>query len=256
VTAALRRALLAAALAAAPAGAAAAGRLQDAGAKELVPPARTEYLGRRIAPTMSFEGGPWLMRATREKEERCEALLQALRLAPGQTVADVGCGNGFYTFRLAALVGPRGKVYAVDIQPEMLAMLAEEAKRRGGAENVESVLGSLVDPRLPEGSLDLAFLVDVYHEFSHPEQMLRALRKALKPGGRIVLVEFRLEDPEVPIKLLHKMSKAQIRKELAANDFELDEEFDELPWQHVMFFRPRRAAPPDERGPTPPAGDR
>ncbi len=205
-----------------------------------LPPALTEYMGRRIAPTMSFEGGPWLMRATREKEERCGELLQALKLKPGQVVADVGCGNGFYTFRLAELVGPKGKVLAVDIQPEMLAMLREESERRGGAENVVPVLGTLVDPRLAEGSVDLAFLVDVYHEFSNPEEMLAAIRKSLKPDGRIVLVEFRLEDPEVPIKLLHKMSKEQMRKELGANGFDVDEEYDALPWQHVVFFTARR----------------
>jgi ubiquinone/menaquinone biosynthesis C-methylase UbiE len=194
---------------------------------------------------MSYEAGPWLVRATRDKEEQCGKLLDALRLAPGQVVADVGCGNGFYTFRLAERVGPEGKVYAVDIQPEMLAMLEEEQKRRlrsGTARNVERVLGTVVDPRLPEASIDLAFLVDVYHEFSHPEQMLAAIRRSLKPGGRVVLAEFRLEDPEVPIKLLHKMSKAQIRKELAANGFEVVEEFDGLPWQHLMFFRPRPPA--------------
>jgi len=221
-------------------------------AKPVAPPASVEpapvsppleYLGRRIAPTMSFEGGPWLMRATREKEERCETLLEALHLKPGQVVADVGCGNGFYTFRLAERVGAKGKIYAVDVQPEMLALLAEQSKLRGDPKNIEAVLGTELDPKLPAGSLDLAFLVDVYHELSHPAEMLAALRKALKPTGRIVLVEFRLEDPEVPIKLLHKMTKAQMKKELAANDFVVDEEFDELPWQHVVFFKP---SPPEK----------
>jgi len=187
------------------------------------------------------------MRATREKEERCEVLLAALRLKPGEVVADVGCGNGFYTFRLAALVGAKGKVYAIDIQPEMLALLGEEAKRRGGAKNVEPVLGTETDPKLPDGSVDLAFLVDVYHEFSRPAEMLAALRRSLKPTGRIVLVEFRREDPEVPIKLLHKMTKEQMKKELAANGFVVDEEFDELPWQHVVFFKPSPPPPAKEQ---------
>jgi ubiquinone/menaquinone biosynthesis C-methylase UbiE len=205
----------------------------------------TEYMGRRIAPFMTFEGGPWLMRATREKEERCSELLAALRLEPGQVVADVGCGNGFYTFKLAELVGEEGRVFAVDIQPEMLAMLEKEAERRGGLGTVETILSTPADPLLPEQSVDLAFLVDVYHELSHPVEMLAALRRSLKPGGRIVIVEFRLEDPEVPIKLLHKMTKAQLVKELAANGFDAVEEFDELPWQHVVFFAPRAQEPVD-----------
>lgn len=211
-----------------------------------LPAPLTEYMGRKIAPFMTFEGGPWLMRATREKEERCSELLAALRLEPGQVVADVGCGNGFYTFKLAELVGAEGRVLAVDIQPEMLAMLEKEAERRGGLGTIETILSTPVDPLLPENSVDLAFLVDVYHELSHPVEMLAALRRALKPGGRIVIVEFRLEDPEVPIKLLHKMTKAQLVKELAANGFDAVEEFDGLPWQHVVFFAPRAQDPVDE----------
>jgi len=201
-----------------------------------LPPPLTEYLGRKIAPTMSYEGGPWLMRIEREKEERCAELLQCLHLKAGQVVADIGCGNGFYTFKLAELVGEKGRVDAVDIQPEMLEMLKAEGKKRGAFANVRPVLGTVVDPKLAPASIDLAFLVDVYHEFDHPVEMLAALKKALKPGGRIVLVEFRLEDKDVPIKLLHKMTKAQMKKEFAANGFDVAEEFDRLPWQHVMFF--------------------
>jgi predicted methyltransferase len=204
-----------------------------------LPPPLHEYLGRKIAPTMSFQAEQWLVRAEREKEERCGELLKALHLKSDQVVADIGCGNGFYTFRLADLVGPKGRVYAVDIQPEMLELLKSEAKRRKTGENVTPVLGTVVDPKLPPASVDLAFLVDVYHEFDHPVEMLAALKKSLKPGGRLVLVEFRLEDPEVPIKLLHRMSKAQMKKEMDANGFDVAEEFDGLPWQHVVFYAPR-----------------
>ena len=205
-----------------------------------LPPPLTTYLGRTIAPTMSYEGGPWLQRVEREKEERCPELLKALHLKEGDVVADVGCGNGFYTFRIAPLVGTTGRVYATDIQPEMLEMLKAEGKKFEKVANVTPVLGTVVDPKLPAASIDLAFLVDVYHEFDHPVEMLAALKKCLKPAGRIVLVEFRLEDPDVPIKLLHKMSKAQMKKELAANGFEAVEEYDGLPWQHVVFFAPKK----------------
>jgi ubiquinone/menaquinone biosynthesis C-methylase UbiE len=200
-----------------------------------VPPPLKEYKGREIAQTMHYLGAPWLTRESREREEDCQTLLAALKLKPGDTVCDMGCGNGFYTLKLAKLVGERGKVIAVDIQREMLEMLKEsaEAEKIG---NIETVLGTVVDPKLPQGSVDLVLLVDVYHEFSHPEQMLAAIRKSLKPRGRVALAEFRAEDPLVPIKPLHKMSKQQIMKEFPPNGFKLVEEFDELPWQHLMFF--------------------
>ena len=205
-----------------------------------LPPPLTTYLGRTIAPTMSYEGGPWLQRVEREKEERCPELLKALHLKEGDVVADVGCGNGFYTYKIAPLVGDKGRVYATDIQPEMLEMLKAEGKKFEKVANVTPVLGTVVDPKLPAASIDLAFLVDVYHEFDHPVEMLAALKKCLKPAGRIVLVEFRLEDPKVPIKVLHRMSKEQMKKELAANGFEAVEEYDALPWQHVVFFSPKK----------------
>jgi ubiquinone/menaquinone biosynthesis C-methylase UbiE len=148
----------------------------------------------------------------------------------------MGSGNGFYTLELARLVGPRGVVYAVDIQPEMLRMLAERAAAAGLA-NIRPVLGTPVDPRLPAGTLDMVLCVDVYHEFSHPEQMLGAIRASLKPAGRLVLAEFRGEDPAVPIKPLHKMTRRQVRAELEPEGFVLDREFDRLPWQHLLFFR-------------------
>ncbi len=213
-----------------------AARAQDAVVEEL-PPALTHYQGREIAQTMHYLGADWLTRESRQREEDCDRMLAALKLQPGQSVCDLGCGNGFYTLPMAELVGEKGRIYAVDIQQEMLHLLDERAKDAGHA-NIEPVLGSPIDPRLPEGKLDLILLVDVYHEMSHPEHMLREMRRALRPQGRLVLVEFRLEDPEVPIKLLHKMSKEQIKKELLPNGYRLVEEYDDLPWQHMMFFEP------------------
>jgi ubiquinone/menaquinone biosynthesis C-methylase UbiE len=203
--------------------------------KSIRPPV-TEYKGREIAQTMHYLGAPWLTRESREREEDCTTLLAALKIKPGDTVCDLGCGNGFYSLKLAKLVGERGRVIAVDIQPEMLELL----KSRTAAEkimNIDPILGTTVDPKLPNGKVDLVLLVDVYHEFDHPEQMLAAIRRSLKPTGRVALAEFRAEDPKVPIKPLHKMSKAQIMKEFPPNGFKLVEEFDKLPWQHLMFFQ-------------------
>lgn len=194
------------------------------------------YMGREIARTMHFSGAEWLIRDEREREERCSLMLANLGVKPGMMVCDMGCGNGFYTLQLAKMVGSRGRVVGVDVQAEFLAMLRERAEDRG-IENVIPVLGSYHNPRLPPKSIDLILLVDVYHEFSHPEQMLAAMRASLKPEGRIVLVEYRAEDDSVPIKPLHKMSKAQVEKELTANGFKLDSEFDKLPWQHMMFYK-------------------
>lgn len=204
--------------------------------EEPIPPASTHYQGREIATTMHYLGAPWLTRESREREEECSRLLTVLRVKRGQTVCDMGCGNGFYTLPLAKLVGESGKVVAVDIQPEMLELLKERADEEG-VKNIEPVLGTVIDPKLPEKSIDLMLLVDVYHEFSHPEPMLRAIHRSLKPDGRVALVEFRGEDPDVPIKPLHKMTKEQILKEFRPNGFKLVEQFDALPWQHVMFFQ-------------------
>ncbi len=200
-----------------------------------IPPAATHHRGREIAQTMHFTGAPWLVRESRQREEDCRLLLEALGVKPGQTICDMGCGNGFYTLELARRVGPTGVVYAVDIQPEMLRMLAEVAGREG-LTNIRPVLGTVIDPRLPVAAIDLCLCVDVYHEFSHPVQMLASMRAALKKDGQLVLVEFRAEDVSVPIKVEHKMSKAQINKEMTANGFTLKREFDGLPWQHLMFF--------------------
>ena len=206
-----------------------------------LPPPRTEYLGRRIAVTMHWSGGPWLLRETREKEENVALLHRALGVRPGDTVCDFGAGNGFHTLRLAKAVGARGKALGADLQPEFLIELAERA-RAAGLENVQTVQTSLADPQLQAGSCDLILLVDVYHELGYPERVLAGLRRALKPKGRLALVEFRAEDPEVPIKRLHKMSRAQLLRELGANGFRLQSSFDELPWQHLLFFEAVPAA--------------
>jgi ubiquinone/menaquinone biosynthesis C-methylase UbiE len=203
--------------------------------KERLPRPLTRYKGRSIAPYMTFHGADWLVRQSREHEEHCETMLKALELKPGDVVCDMGCGNGFYTLPIAKLVGDQGRVLAVDIQPEMLHMLDLRAKD-AGVKNVEPIQGTAIDPKLPAGEVDLILLVDVYHEFSYPEQMLKAMREALKPTGRLALVEFRLEDPNVPIKLEHKMTKKQIMKEFPPNGLKLVGQFDELPWQHLMFF--------------------
>ena len=194
------------------------------------------YMGREIAMTMHYAGAEWLIRNEREREERCSLLLDNLGLRTGMTVCDMGCGNGFYAIPIAKLLGPKGRVLAVDIQPEMLFLLRERMELES-VDNITPILGSVDDPYLPEGTVDLAILVDVYHEFGFPEEMLAALRKSLKPDGRIVLVEFRAEDDDVPIKPEHKMTKKQVNRELIANGFKLDSEFEKLPWQHVMFFK-------------------
>lgn len=204
-----------------------------------IPPPQTHHHGREIAQTMHYTGAPWLVRESRQREEDCRMLLGALGVRPGQTICDLGCGNGFYTLELARRVGPRGTVYAVDVQPEMLQMLvrnAAEAKLK----NIRPVLGTPIDPRLPAGSVDMVLCIDVYHEFSHPEAMLGKIRESLAADGRLVLAEFRGEDPAVPIKPLHKMTKAQVRVELEPAGFEIVREFDRLPWQHLIFLGVRR----------------
>jgi ubiquinone/menaquinone biosynthesis C-methylase UbiE len=217
----------------------------DKPANKPIPRGPKRYKGREIAVTMHYLGAPWLVRESRQREEDCAMLLEALHVKPGQAICDLGCGNGFYTLQLAKLVGEQGKVFAVDIQPEMLHLLDERAKAEE-VTNVEPILGSQIDTGLAPQSVDLILLVDVYHEFSHPHQMLSAMRRALKPGGRIALAEFREEDPAVPIKPLHKMSKKQILKEFPPSGFRLVEEFDKLPWQHLMFFE--KAEKPGEDG--------
>lgn len=193
------------------------------------------YKGREIAQTMHYRGAPWLIRESRQREEDCQKMLENLGVKPGMTICDMGCGNGFYSLQLAKMVGNEGKILAVDIQSEMLRLLKARAEEQG-IENIELVLGDIDDPKLPEGKVDLIMCVDVYHEFSHPEEMLAGMRKSLKPDGMIVMLEFRMEDPKVPIKTLHKMNKKQILREYKLNGFQLAKEFDGLPWQHMMFF--------------------
>lgn len=201
-----------------------------------IPPAATHHMGREIAQAMHFAGADWLVRESRQREEDCRLLLEALDVRRGQTICDMGCGNGFYTLELARRVGPTGTVYAIDIQPEMLRLLADRAGAEG-LTNIRPVLGTVIDPRLPKHGVDMVLCVDVYHEFSHPAQMLAAIRDSLADGGRLVLAEFRGEDAAVPIKPLHKMTKEQIRAELGPAGFAVAREFDRLPWQHLMFFR-------------------
>lgn len=194
-----------------------------------------EYMGRPVAQTMHYTGAEWLVRDGREGEERCSLMLANLGVKPGMVICDMGCGNGFYTLQLAKMVGDQGHVYAVDIQPQMLKMLNDRADEQG-ISNISPILGTGTDPRLPRGEVDLILLVDVYHEFSFPEQMLAEMKTSLAPEGQIVLVEFRAEDPQVPIKPEHKMAKDQVLKELDANGYKLTKEFEKLPWQHMLWF--------------------
>ena len=194
------------------------------------------YMGREISHVMGHLAAGWLERPEREREEQPAKLVEALELKPGMVVADVGVGTGYFAFRMAPLVGETGKVLGVDIQPEMLERLKARAKRLKVA-NVHGILGREKDPRLPEGGVDLALMVDVYHEFSYPYEMMVAIKKALKPGGRAVLVEYRKEDPRVPIKEVHKMTQAQCRKEMAAVGLEWVKTSDVLPRQHIVIFR-------------------
>lgn len=196
------------------------------------------YMGRPLAPTMTFHGADWLTRPERQIEEDTALMHAQLGLSPGQVACDVGAGNGYHTLKMARAVAPSGQAIAVDIQPEMLELLKARA-RDEGVDNVQLVLGEPADPKLPPGTCDLILLVDVYHELDDPAGMLGHLRRALTPEGRIAVLEFRAEDPDVPIKELHKMSRPQIVRELAASDLHLAGSFDGLPWQHMLFFAPR-----------------
>lgn len=201
------------------------------------------YCGREIAQVMSHAGADWLERPERETEEAPDQAVAALELQPGQMVADFGAGTGYFTWRLARAVGPTGRVFAVDIQPEMLDRLRANLAARG-VTNVHTVLATEQDPRLPAASLDLVLLADVYHELAWPHEVLTALCRALKPGGRVAFVEYRAEDPAVPIKPLHKMSEAQILREAAPHPLEWVMSMRSLPWQHLVIFR-KREHPPD-----------
>jgi len=194
------------------------------------------YMGREIALVMGYQAAGWLDRPEREKEEQTGKMIAALKLKAGDVIADVGAGSGTISFRLAEKVGPKGKVLAVDIQKEMLDLIRKRAQDRKIA-NVEVVAGTEKDPKLPANSVDLILMVDVYHEFAYPLEMTAAMVKALKPGGRLVFIEFRMEDESVPIKLVHKMTEKQVKKEMAPHPLKWDQTIGVLPWQHIIVFK-------------------
>ena len=192
-------------------------------------------MGREIAQVMGAGGMAWLDRPERAEQERPDVLIQALGLRSGEVVADLGAGSGYYTFRLASKVGKTGKVLAVDIQDEMIETLQRRAAARR-VTNVEAVKGVETDPHLPPVSIDLVLIVDVYHEFAYPFEVMTKVREALKPGGRVMFVEYRKEDPSVPIKELHKMSVEQLEKEMSAVGLARVKIVETLPWQHIVIF--------------------
>jgi len=191
--------------------------------------------GRRFAPVMGYQGADWLERVERDDEEEPNVALSVLKIAKGASVADIGAGSGFITERLASRVGPTGRVYANDVQPQMLQMLAARLAKKK-ITNVTLVQGAIDDPKLAPESVDLEIMVDVYHEFSQPQAMLRKLREALKPGGRLVLLEYRKEDPSIPIRPEHKMSVAEAKMEVEAEGFTLSKVDESLPRQHILIF--------------------
>ena len=199
------------------------------------------YLGREIAHVMGPGGILWLERSERETEERPQDVIDALQIKPGQTIADLGAGSGYYSFRIAALVGPTGKVLAIDIEPAMLDVIAQRARREGIA-NIATVRSSAQDPNLAPRSVDLLFMVDVYHELEFPYEVMTKVRAALKPGGRVALVEYRAEDPDVQIKPVHKMSERQVRREMQAAGFKHVQTVRTLPLQHLILFEPHPTA--------------
>jgi ubiquinone/menaquinone biosynthesis C-methylase UbiE len=192
--------------------------------------------GRIFAPVMGVGGAGWLERPEREDEEAPPKALDALDLKPGMSVADIGAGSGYYSSRIAKRIGPTGRVYATDIQQGMIDILERRIKNEG-LTNVTTILGGMDDPRLPPASIDLAIMVDVYHELQQPQLFLQRLKPAFKPNGRLVLLEFRKEDPKVPILEVHKMSVAEVRQEMEAEGFVLDKVIDVLPWQHIIVLR-------------------
>lgn len=192
--------------------------------------------GRIFAPVMGVGGAGWLERPEREDEEAPSKAIDALELKPGMVVADIGAGSGYYASRMARRVGPSGRVYATDIQQGMIDLLDRRIRSEGLA-NVTTVLGGMDDPKLPANSIDLAIMVDVYHELQQPQIFLQRLKTTFKPGGRLVLLEFRKEDPKVPILEVHKMSVAEVKQELEAEGFVLDRVIDVLPWQHIIVLK-------------------
>jgi len=197
--------------------------------------------GRKFASVMGMNGAPWLVRPERIEEEQPDKALDELQLKPGMVVADIGAGVGYMSLKMARRIGPTGKVYANDIQPEMLVKMRENMAREK-ITNIEPVLGEFSDPKLPANTMDLVLLVDVYHEFSEPQAMLRKIRECMKPEGRLVLLEYRAEDPNVPIIPEHKMTVAQVKQELEAEGFTLSKVIETLPRQHILILTKARGA--------------
>lgn len=195
------------------------------------------YFGREIAHFMGHQGAGWLERPEREEEERTDLLLKELALRPGEHVADIGAGSGYFSWRMAKIVGENGRVYATDIQQEMLDILMRQMRKQGADKIVQPILGTVQDCGVPAGSVDTVILVDVYHELDFPYEMARSMIAALKPGGRLVLVEYRGEDPAVPIKPLHKMTAAQVKKEMSVHPVTFERNIATLPRQHILIFR-------------------
>lgn len=191
--------------------------------------------GRQIAPVMSVNGADWLDREERTREEQPEKAIAQLNLKPGMMVGDVGAGTGFYSIRLAKGVAPNGVVFANDIQSGMIERLKANAAAQH-VTNIVPILGTESDPRLPEGKLDLVLLADVYHEFSHPQRMLDRIRESLKPTGKLVFLEFRKEDPNVPIRPEHKMSVQEVKAEVTPEGYKFEKVVDTMPWQHIIIF--------------------
>jgi len=193
------------------------------------------YMGREISKVMGHLGAGWLERPERVQQERTDLLIEGLALRPTDQVVDLGAGSGYFTFRISPLV-PQGKVYAVDISPEMLAIVRAKIGKFK-SKNVEPVLSSVTDLKLEKNSADCVLIVDAYHEFSHPFEMGKSIYETLKPGGKLILIEYRLEDPGIPIKRLHKMSQKQAIQEISAVGLEWVKTSETLPQQHFMVFR-------------------
>lgn len=194
------------------------------------------YMGREISHVMGHQAANWLERPERNAEENTDLLIKSLPVKTGEVIADIGAGTGYFTRQLAEKVGPKGKVFGVDVQPEMITLLTNRMAALS-ISNVQAILGTISDPKLPSTSVDWVLMVDVYHEFSHPFEMIESICKSLKPNGKVIFVEFRGEDPEVPIKPLHKMTEAQVRKEMSVHPLEWRETVAVLPRQHIIIFQ-------------------
>ncbi len=192
------------------------------------------YMGREISGVMGHQAADWLERPQRTHEEMPDEVVANMNLRPDDVVADIGAGTGYFAFRIAEQV-PEGRVLATDIQPEMLAIMEERIEEEA-VRNVETVLGAIDDPALPENAVDVVLMVDAYHEFSHPWEMMKGVVDSLKPGGRVILIEYRGEDPSVPIRPLHKMTEVQVVREMSVFDLHWDDTLDFLPWQHMFIF--------------------